>query len=385
MKIYQLLTIVCLATSLTNCHDGVDETVESTWMMPLVETPSYNFSRSGESSVDTWECQMMQGAASYLYDSFLQKAYAIDKDAQRRMRMAFEQGQNLAHLRDNIATTAPKEEREKILADFDGLLDDTDRLAQVHNQEAQMGQAGYIGYSRSDDSRSFANANGLIPAEMFSTMLMGGVYLDKLMSVHLTDANFANQQLRDAHRNIQLLLGKNYTQLESHWDLAYGYFTNLKPIVQSDGIFALKNREQKIKEAFAWGRYEMGKFEYDIVKEKMQFIRQDLSQIVATRAMFLLVGPNTLANIESRHPQNAFYFISQAYGLIYSLQFARNAEGKQVMTYNEVQQLLNLFTMGHGLWDIERLKANAETKGSLRNIATLIGQKYNIDLDQLIR
>src|SRR3712207_9555787 len=65
-----------------------------------------------------------------------------------------------------------------------------------------------------------------------------------------------------------------------------------------------RSREQKLHEAFAWGRYALGHYDYELLKEKMDFICKDLSQIVAARAMYLLIGPNTMANLESKNPQN---------------------------------------------------------------------------------
>src|SRR3712207_8805899 len=52
-----------------------------------------------------------------------------------------------------------------------------------------------------------------------------------------------------------------------------------------------RSREQKLHEAFAWGRYALGHYDYELLKEKMDFICKDLSQIVAARAMYLLIGP----------------------------------------------------------------------------------------------
>lgn len=379
------LTAICSLLLLTACHDGEGETVESTYMLPIEQVPEYKYSRSGLSTVDQWECAMTKNAATYLYKSFLQKAYIHDDDDMQRLQEAFKEGQNAAQLSQQVAETAPEATRQLILQDFQQLFDDTRTLGQHTYQPAAEGTPGHIGYSAGDNSRSFANADGLIPAEVFNGMITGTVYLNKIMSKHLTTANFDSESLRNAHRDLQIAPGNSYTALEHHWDLAYGYFSNMKAITQSEGIALLKNREQKLHEAFAWGRYALGHYDYKLLKEKMDFICKDLSQIVAARAMYLLIGPNTMANLESKNPQNAFFFISQAYGLVYALQFCRDTNGQQAYSYEEIKSLLQLFRADKGLWNIDRLKAGSSTKGSLQYIATAIGNKFGITSDQLIR
>ena len=41
----------CLLTSVAACTEGINETVESAYQLPVFPEPSYKFSRNGESSV----------------------------------------------------------------------------------------------------------------------------------------------------------------------------------------------------------------------------------------------------------------------------------------------------------------------------------------------
>lgn len=370
---------------LSSCNNGEGETVESSYMIPLQQVPPYSFSRNETSSVDQWECLLQQNAVTYLYRSFLQKAYAADEDSRRRMREAYREGLNGAFLQNNVAEGYAY--RTTVLKDIDRLLDATETLAgqEIHRQEASMGIPGYIGYNIGDDSRSYAMADGLIPAEIFKSMMIGCIYLNKVMNVHLDEGIFNNEDKRNWHRDVILPQGKNYTELEHHWDLAYGYFKNMQDLVNSENLPLLKNRGQKLQEAFAWGREALGREDYLLVNEKMKFIRGDLSQVVAVRAIHLLIGPNTLANLRSNTPQFAFYFISQAYGLIYGLQFTRKADGSPYLTYQDTQRLLALFTLGKGLWDTDRLQGGPDIEGSLLNIANSVGDIYGIKVEEIMR
>lgn len=370
--------------TLSSCSKGEGETVESTYMLPWQQVPAYSFSRNEASSVDQWECTQQQSALDYLYRSFLQKAYAADEDSRRRMREAYTEGLNGAYLKSNVAEHYAH--RAIVLQDIDKLLDATEALAayDTHRQEASKGVPGYIGYNIGDDSRSYATADGLIPAEVFKTMMIGCVYLNKVMNIHLDEGNFNNEDKRRQHRDVVLPQGKNYTELEHHWDLAYGYFKKTQAFVQSEGFPVLRNRDQKLQEAFAWGRDALGRDDYQLLNEKMQFIRGDLSQMMAIRAIHLLVGPNTLANLKSNTSQFAFYFISQAYGMVYGLQFTRKADGTPHLTLQETKNILALFTLGNGLWDTDRLQGGLDVEGSLLNIATRIGEIYDVKVEDII-
>ena len=70
--------------------------------------------------------------------------------------------------------------------------------------------------------------------------------------------------------------------------------------------------------------------------------------------MNLLVGANTFANLKE-NPKHAFRLLSQAYGLIYASQFARNVQGQPFITYEETRKLLQTLEQEGGLWDKDRL------------------------------
>src|SRR3712207_4842813 len=61
---------------------------------------------------------------------------------------------------------------------------------------------------------------------------------------------------------------------------------------------------------------------YDEIKLQADTIRHELGRVVAVRAMNLLVGANTFANLKE-NPKYAFRLLSQAYGLIYASQFVK--------------------------------------------------------------
>lgn len=121
---------------------------------------------------------------------------------------------------------------------------------------------------------------------------------------------------------------------------------------------------------------------YDEIKLQADTIRHELGRVVAVRAMDLLAGANTLANLKES-PKQAFRLLSQAYGLIYASQFARNAQGKPFITYEETRKLLQTLEQEGGLWDKERLLGEEKAEGSLRHLAAQIGERFGVLLEEI--
>ena len=179
--------------------------------------------------------------------------------------------------------------------------------------------------------------------------------------------------------------GRNYTVLEHHWDLAYGYYKSFwQKFAQADGLLVLKDSHRTIFEAFAYGRLAMKTFDYERVMEYRKTIVNELSRVAAIRTMYTLLGPNTLANLEE-NPRYAFSFVSQAIGFMYALQFASNAEGELYYTRDGLLHLIGSMTRDHGLWDTDRMRAGAESEGSLLHVANEIGKPFGVTAEQIKR
>ncbi len=213
-------------------------------------------------------------------------------------------------------------------------------------------------------------------------MMLGGIYLDKILNVHLNDSLYNDVRLRREHEATALLPGRNYTELEHHWDLAYGYYQYWLPFIQTSGLSVLRESRIKIYNAFAIGRLALTEFRYQDMQEQLNFIKSELSKVVAVRTMSLLVGDITLANLDE-DINNSLVFLSKGCGSIYCLQFTVQPSGKPYFTYNEVKSYINALTAGKGLWDKERLLGSETTEGSLKNVAASIGKRYGLTLDDI--
>ena len=387
--IYSLLLL--LVSVLSSCSQWEGETVESAYREPQIPDPSYQFKRNGSSSVDYLECSLLRDPLDYIYSSYLRPANIMYEGTMTRVKGYFNNGEFGLKPQEELATSSlHKANRERILNDVEEIFEVTGKLSGLgqsspgtyRNHKAVMGEGGYVGIHIGDVNIAFANEKGLVVAEMFNGIIWGGIYLDKILNVHLNDSLYNDARLRREHENTSLLPGRNYTELEHHWDLAYGYYQYWLPFIQTSGLAVLRESRIKIYNAFALGRLALTEFRYEEVQEHLRFIRAELSKVAAVRTMSLLVGDITLVNLDE-DINNSLVFLSKGCGSIYGLQFTLQPSGKPYFTYDEVKSYINLLTSGKGLWDKERLLGPETTEGSLKNVAASIGKRYGLTLDDI--
>ena len=363
---YIIILWVVISNSIISCTTWQDETIESSYIIPILPDPEYKFSRNNESSVDLLECSLLKEPVDIIYQSFMKEARISNGAQQERMNEYFKQGVYGKAPFDEIATSmAHSVDRERVLAAFQQLFDYSRALsgygyprpADVRNTKAQIGKGGYLGYNIGDVNLAFVNNKGLAVAEVYNEMIRGSIYLDKILNVHLNPQLYNYQRLLKDQESSILVNGHNYTELEHHWDLAYGYYQYWLPIVQKNERNILKGSRIKLYNAFATGRLAMTEYRFDEVRKCLDIIRQELSKVAAVHAIQLLSGEITKVNL-NEDISNALVFLSRAYGAIFSLQFAVNIEGKPLYTFDEVQTLLDALTQNSGLWDKQRLEGD---------------------------
>ena len=83
---------------------------------------------------------------------------------------------------------------------------------------ASDGRAGLIARENSGNT-ILVDANGREFTQLIEKGLMGSVFFNQIFNVYLTDGRVGADV-----ENVELREGKNYTDMEHHWDEAYGYF-----------------------------------------------------------------------------------------------------------------------------------------------------------------
>lgn len=394
MKLSSLFFVALASFAAISCEDNLDETPESSFQWNELYPPKYSFTRNDASSVDYQECDFLAYPLNIIYDNYLNPARLSNQSQFDLMLNYYDNG---------VYGIAPKEEiarsplvgqyRPTVLKDIDILFDDIRRISggyasqapTIRNREAEPGVTGFIGSDITDPNLLFADEKGVVVADVFNMYISGAIYLDKIINLHLDEAIYTSETYRNDHQNVVLPPGRNYTQLEHHWDLAYGYYTNFwKKFAQADGIPIMKHSQRTLFEAFAYGRDAMRTYDYVRMINYLHTIKEELSRVAAIRTMNYLLGPNTMANI-AEEPKFAFGFISQAIGLIYALQFASDAQGHLYYEREQLLRLVDNLKQDQGLWNVERLLAGQEVEGSLLHTAAAIGEPFGITTDQIKR
>lgn len=383
---------LALAASLSSCDKQRDEVVQSAYLDPVLPEPQYKFSRNGYSSVNILECDLIKSPIDRMYSSYLKIVDLANDGLYKDMLNLYELGEfGLGPHSQLSQSSTMQPSRAQIESDMLQLFETAKTLSgygadypnEVRTRQAMQGRSGMVGKNAGDDNKFFVDARGVAPAEVFRYYIMGAVYMDKVLNIHLNEAT-SNQSLRLQHEALDFLDGHNYTRLEHHWDLAYGYYTLLKALTAADGLPILKDSHRKILYAFVEGRRAMADFHYEVLQEQARIIRTELSQAVAVRIIDALQGPNALANLNAGS-RYSFIFASQAVGLIRCLPFTLKADGTQAVSYAQAQTLLDNLLSTDGLWDNTRLTAGGEVVGSLANIAERVAQMYQINIADIKR
>lgn len=379
--LYRALTIA-LALLLGACDQREGLTPESAYVYPPEAPPSYSFSRQGASSVDIREVELVSASLSAMYRSYLAPANVGNEAFWETLLRYYQEGYHpgYAPLSYVARSEAMAEKRADILRELQQLLDESarisgyerDGLAYIRNAEAQQGSAGYIG-----NRLCYADPRGLVIADVFAFYMKGAISLDQLYHVETRAETLLSAEVERQHEDLVLLPGKNYTALEHAWDMAYAHYLQWQSLIKGDGIPQLKGRSQAIFEAFVRGRLHIGYYDYIRLRHERALIYDELARAIAIRAITLLTGANTLANLHEE-PVYAFQSISQAIGLIYCLPFTQDQEGRPWLSFAEARRLIDSLLQGEGLWAVERLKANAETEGSLAYVAEALSRAFGL-------
>lgn len=389
---YLAIGFLTLSWSLSSCQKALDEVVESAYLDPILPEPQYKFSRNGYSSVNTLECELLKAPIDRIYTSYLKVADLSNDELYRTMYSFYNSGEfGQAPQTELAQSKLIAEKREQIEQDIQTLFNTTkdlsgygaDRPSDVRNRHARTGRSGLIGRNLGDDNKFFVDPLGVAPAEVYRYYVLGAVYLDKVLNQHIY-AVTQDADLRNKHEQQDFLDGSNYTALEHHWDLAYGYYKMLTDITAADGLPILKDTHRQILYAFIEGRRAMNDFHYHIVDEQAKIIRRELSRAFAVRAIYALQGPNTLANLHSGS-NYIFLFASQAIGLMHCLPFTLQDDGTARVKYDDIKGLITSLTASPGLWDKDRIAAGVERDGSFAHIAQRIAEIYQINLADIKR
>lgn len=247
---------------------------------------------------------------------------------------------------------------------IESFMDSAAIASQSYMNTASNGQAGVL---TSGTSSYLFDKNGKQYAEVVEKSIMGACFMYQALNHYFGDAqmNVDNTTAVDAAN------GKYYTQMEHHWDEAFGYFgvaidfpTNTtakywgKYCISQD---ANLGSNAVMMNNFLKGRAAISNNKIGDRNAAIQTIRVMWEDICANQALkYLNDGIGYFGNDDAKF----LHVMSEAYGFVYALRYTPEATRR--MTQSEVDALVALF--GDNFWDL--------TNNDLQAIKAAIEAKY---------
>lgn len=218
------------------------------------------------------------------------------------------------------------------------LFSDLERLSRLRSNLAKNGQAGVAGRLDALTTDRLVDEKGFEPVEILSKVLMGVLELDQITNHYLSD-----KKLDVDNHNV--VIGKNYTMMEHHWDEAFGYTglpfdpkVNYSDVSTNLGMKhnrfwagylssvatskAGKDIREDIYKAFISGRSAIVAKDYKDRNAQRDIIIELLPKACAIRCVhYLREAAIRISNEPGKDWAEAFHYGSEALGFLYALKY----------------------------------------------------------------
>ena len=250
---------------------------------------------------------------------------------------------------------------------FERYFSDIDVASLSINDTAKAGKAGKA-YATSSTSKYLLDANGVETNQMIQKGLIGAFEYDYIANILLSDNSINSAD------NSRLVTGKNYTELEHNWDVAFGLFTTnkvyainatntnsggeryLASYAREYGNSAFDNDFLKIHPAFLKGRAAVVNNDLTEAKAQAKIIKTILEKVMARAGAEYIKKWKENADIAAGQHQ-----LAEGLGFIYSLRFAKVHGGDVAFSDGLLNDLI--YSNTNGIWGLTAVKAEeARTK-----------------------
>ena len=399
---------------ITTCADGVrngDETrVDCGGSCEPCETSienptNYVFTRDGQNTVSfdgqTTRIKMGQELLSN---------FNVPTNSLQKLTGMFAHEEGSADFEDASLNASDKSLRSKVAAsadyfstnatdqamirtDLDGFI--SSQVNEVYPNWEIFATPGTAGQLADGERTRYVSGQGLEYNQLFAKSLIGSLMTDQMLN------NYLSTSVLDEGENVGnndeeiVEEGKPYTTMEHKWDEAYGYAYGLNAdpsnpnadlgadsflneyIERAESDEDFSGIADKIFQAFKLGRAAIVAKDYDVRDEQANIIRENISNVIAIRAIYYLQGGKAKLSLETPNYGGAFHSLSEAYGFIYSLQFTRKPNTEEpYFSKSETEAFLtSLLGDGeNGLWDV--------TPNTLDAISEAIAARFDFTVAQ---
>ncbi|MEM9919935.1 MAG: DUF4856 domain-containing protein [Bacteroidota bacterium] len=210
---------------------------------------------------------------------------------------------------------------------------------------ASSGQAGLI-TRENKGSTVLVDENGREFTQFVEKGLMGTVMYNQIFNTYFTDGRIGNDVENTALRD-----GKNYTDMEHHWDEAFGYFnppvdfTTPWPDARepelvywanySNVVDPFLNTNGAVMEAFIEGRTAIVNNDFDTRDAQRDILFEQLELVTAATAVHYI--NQTLGHLNDGNTGEAFHSLSEAWAFVNAIKYSprRKLDLAAIDTINE--------------------------------------------------
>lgn len=261
-------------------------------------------------------------------------------------------------------------ESQEIKDDFEAFIEEQMNVVKVNKD--QLAQPGIAGQIASGSKTRYVNGKGLELNQAFAKGLIGGLVLDQIANNYLSTEVLDEGDNRLNNENEVVEEGTNFTTMEHKWDEAYGYLYGNPTIPAANPNSILNQSEDRLLfsylgqvdadddfaglatstfDAFKKGRAAIVAENYQIRDEQVEIIRENLSKVIAVRAVHYLQGGKS--SLAENNKGAAFHELSEGFGFIYSLRFTNNPATKMsYLSKAQIDEYKEQLLAGNGFWDV---------------------------------
>jgi hypothetical protein len=235
-------------------------------------------------------------------------------------------------------------------AEYTGWFSDLAAASADFASTASNGQAGTLS---SGSSTYLFDANGVEHVQLIEKGLMGAVFMNQALNSYFGSGkmNVDNEAIEDPDN------GKYYTEMEHHWDEAFGYFGAPIDFVTSTESFRFwakycdkRNTQltsnQAMMDAFIVGRTAIINNDLTTRDQQILAARQMWEKISAAQAVAYLEGAQSYFGNDNA---KFLHELAEAYAFIKCLTYVPTET--RVITYTEISTLLDT-TIGDNFWEV---------------------------------
>ncbi|MBL4706346.1 MAG: DUF4856 domain-containing protein [Flavobacteriales bacterium] len=232
-----------------------------------------------------------------------------------------------------------------VQAYFDDLLDSITSLSGTTTISVEDGAPGVAGVFPNDGVKGpyLMTGDGQEYAQLIEKGLMCAVFMNQMTNNYLNVVGTDDNTLA-----VDVAAGKYYTNMEHHWDEAFGYFTDAidYPTTGTDRFWGkyANSRESvlgsatSIITAFRTGRAAISNQDYTVRDAQIVIIKNEIEKVCAGTAIhYLNQAKSNLTNTTARN-----HMLSEAWAFINGLRFGDNAISGAGMSSTDIDTVLGL-------------------------------------------